>query len=147
MIQRIQSLFLLLAAACAFGLFALPFASIPLVDSPASLMFQDGLYNINDSVALMALFAIAGGLAFVSIFLFNNRKNQLIVARIAVIANVIGLVMALVLFMQESESLGSVEPEDELGLFLPILFTIFGVLALWFIGKDQKLVSSMDRLR
>jgi peptidoglycan/LPS O-acetylase OafA/YrhL len=98
-------------------------------------------------VALLALFCIAGGLAFVSIFMFKNRKTQLIVARLAVIANVIGLVMALVIFMRESKSMGTSEPADEMGLYLPFLFLIFGVLALWFIGKDEKLVRSMDRLR
>ncbi|MFT4665516.1 MAG: hypothetical protein ACI8YQ_003319 [Polaribacter sp.] len=147
MIQRIQSLFLLLAAACAFALFAFPFASVPLVDSNASLIFADGMFDIRDHVAMLALFCIAGGLAFVGIFMFRNRKTQLIVARLAIIANIIGLVLALVIFMQESKSLGNVEPNDEMGLFLPMLFLIFGGLALWFIGKDEKLVRSMDRLR
>ena len=147
MIQRIQSLFLLLAAACAFGLFALPFASISLVTSNASVIFADGLFSIQDHVALLALFCIAGGLAFISIFLFKNRKTQLILARLAVIANIIGLVLAIVLFVQESKSMGNAEPSDELGIFLPVLFVIFGILALRFIGKDEKLVKSMDRLR
>jgi peptidoglycan/LPS O-acetylase OafA/YrhL len=147
MIQRIQSLFLLLAAACAFGLFALPFATVPLVTSEASQIFADGMFNIRDHVALLALFCIAGGLALISIFMFKNRKTQMIVARLAVIANIIGLVLALVIFMQESKSMGTSEPADEMGLYLPILFLIFGLLALWFIGKDEKLVRSMDRLR
>ncbi|MFK7807822.1 MAG: DUF4293 domain-containing protein [Saprospiraceae bacterium] len=147
MIQRIQSLFLLLAAACAFGLYALPFATISMVTSNASTIFADGDFDINDHVALLALFSIAGGLAFISIFLFKNRATQVIVARLAVIANIIGLVLSLVIFMQEIKNMGDAEPNDEMGIFLPILFTIFGVLALYFIGKDQKLVKSMDRLR
>ena len=147
MIQRIQSLFLLLAAVCAFGLYALPFASIPLVTSNSSQMFADGVYDIRDHVALLALFSIAGGLAFLSIFLFKNRKTQSMVARFAVIANVLGLVLAIILFVQESKRLGNVEPEDGMGIFLPILFIVFGVLALRFIRKDEDLVRSMERLR
>ncbi len=146
MIQRIKSVFLLLAAAAAFGLFALPFAS---TDSAvqASGLFADATYNLQDNIALLILFCLAGALALISIFLFNNRKNQLLVGRLAIIANVVGLVLALILFMQDFQNLGAVKPEDELGLFLPILFTIFGALALRYISKDEKTVRSMDRLR
>ncbi len=147
MIQRIQTLFLILAAACAFGLFALPFASISLTTSDASTIFADGIFSIHDHVALLALFCIAGGLAFISIFLFRNRRTQMVLARLAVVANVIGLILALIFFWQERESMGNAEPNDELGIFLPFLFLIFGVLALRFIRKDEKLVRSMDRLR
>ncbi len=146
MIQRIQSIFLLLAAAAAFGLFALPFAST--ADAvQASGLFADATFNLQDNIALLILFCLAGGLALVSIFLFNNRKNQLLVSRLAIIANVVGFVLAIILFMQDFSNLGNVNPEDELGVFLPILFIVFGVLALRSINKDEKIVRSMDRLR
>ena len=74
MIQRIQSLFLLLAAAAAFCLFRFPFANSSNSIEGSAIM-NDSLYTIQDHVGLLALFCIAGGLAFVSIFLFNNRVS------------------------------------------------------------------------
>ncbi len=146
MIQRIQSIFLFLAAASAFGLFALPFASTA-TQVQSSAIFADGLYNLNDNIALLILFGLAGVLALVSIFLFKNRKTQMMVGRFSIVANVIGLVLALALFMRERDMLGAAEPDDGLGLYLPLVFLVFGVLALRFINKDEKLVRSSDRLR
>lgn len=146
MIQRIQSIFLFLAAVAAFSLFVFPFATTDRAVADSAI-FADQLYTIQDNVALLALFAIAGGLAFVSIFLFNNRKTQLLVGRLAVVANLIGLVLAIILFLNDRQTLGSADPADGVGLFLPFVFLIFGVLALRYINKDEKLVRSMDRLR
>lgn len=146
MIQRIQSLFLLLAAGSAFSLFALNFASTNNAISQSAI-FGDGLYNIQDNIALLILFCLAGGLAFVSIFLFKNRKTQLLLSRIAIVANVIGFILALILFFNDMGTLGEATPNDELGIGAPIAFLIFGILAMRFINKDEKLVKSMDRLR
>ena len=90
---------------------------------------------------------VFGFFSFISIFMFKNRKTQLLLNRFAFVANIIGLVLALVFFYTSSESLGNAEPEDGLGLYLPILFLIFSLLAMRYIRKDDNLVSSMDRLR
>jgi len=148
MIQRIQSIFLLLAAACAFALFALPFASVEVPETNvASSIFADGVYDIQDHIGTIVLFCLAGGLAFISIFLFNNRKLQMTLSRFAIIFNIIGLVLAIILFYNEVQGMGEEMPDDRLGIFLPILFIVFTLLGLRFIGKDEKLVKSMDRLR
>ncbi len=147
MLQRIQSLFLFLAGGASFGLFGLPFASTD-ENVVQSAIFGDSLYNLNDHIALIIFFALAGVLSLVAIFLFKNRPLQLKLGRFAFIANLIGLILAVVLFFQDSPTLGRMEVEDELGLFLPILSLIFILLGLRFIGKDEKLVrSSLDRLR
>lgn len=147
MIQRIQSLFLLLAAACAFCLFAFPFGT---TDSPVAdnALYKDGQYNIMDSPALLALFCIAGGLAFISIFLFNNRKVQIMLGRFAVIANVIGFILVIIYYLNNADGLSpGQDQENIIGFSLPIAFLFFAILALRYISKDDKLVQSMDRLR
>jgi len=146
MIQRIQTVFLALAAACAFSLFALPFATTSSAISNSAL-FSDGIFNLQDHVALLALFAVAGGLSLISIFLFKNRKTQLLLGRFSIIANVIGLVAAIVFYMQDADTLGETNPDDGVGAYLPILFLVFALLAQRGIMKDEKLVDSMDRLR
>ncbi len=147
MIQRIQSLFLLLAAACAFCLFAFPFGttSSPVADNT---LYQDAEYNIMDSPALLGLFCVAGGLAFISIFLFNNRKTQIMLGRFAIIANIIGFVLVIVFYINNSEGLSPGQDQENIvGFSLPVAFLVFAFLALRFISKDEKLVDSMDRLR
>ena len=146
MIQRIQSIFLFLASLATFGLFGLPFASTP--DAIAgSTIFGDTLYNLQDHIGLLVLFGLGGLLALVAIFLFKNRKLQLNLGRFALIANVIGLILAIVLYYNDSGTLGAVDPNDEAGLYMPFIAVVFLGLALRFISKDEKLVKSMDRLR
>lgn len=148
MIQRIQSIFLLLAAGCAFGLFALPFATTN-ATIESSVNFSDAIYNINDHVALLGLFGVAGVLSFISIFLFKNRKTQLLVGRFSIIANIIGLILALVLYYNDSDKISDTEHviSDGFGAYLPFLFLVFAFLAQRFINKDEALVRSSDRLR
>jgi len=146
MIQRIQSIFLLLASGSAFSLFAFPFASAG--DMGATSVFADGLYNIMDNIALIILFCLAGLLTFIAIFLFRDRKKQLLIGRVAITANIIGLVLAVVLFINDTQNMAAnVTPDDGFGAYLPFLFLVFAFLANHFIGKDEKLVRSMDRLR
>jgi len=146
MIQRIQSIFLLLASACAFLLFVMPFAAT--TEPIANTYFaDDSLYSIEDDVPLTIFFVVAGALALISIFLFSNRKTQLILTRVAIVANVIGLIYAFIIFYNYSDELVNVEPDDQFGIFLPFLYLVFAFLAIRFINKDEKTVRSMDRLR
>ena len=146
MIQRIQTIYLALAAACAFGLFGLPFATST-QSADATSLFADGIYNINDHAALLGLFCAAGALALISIFLFNNRKQQLLMGRFAIIANVIGIILVLVFLYQDGAQAGDAEVNEQLGVGLPALFIVFALLAQRGISKDEKLVRSADRLR
>ena len=147
MIQRIQSIFLLLASASVFALFAIPFGTTnePIAESS---IYMDGVYNIQDSMGLLALFCIAGALAFASIFLFNNRKAQLILGRLAIVANLIGFVLVIVFYINNATELKEInDQENYIGFALPIVFLLFAILAQRAIAKDEKLVVDSDRLR
>ena len=147
MLQRLQSIFLFLAAASAFALLALPFATTS-SQVATSENFADGMYNIQDSPGLLILFLGAGAMVLVSIFLYRNRKNQLLIGRFAIIANVIGLILAFALYYNDSDKIpDTVAISDGFGLYMPLLFLVFALLAQRYINKDEKLVSSMDRLR
>ncbi len=146
MIQRIQSIFLLLAAAAGFGMLALPFATTA-SSIDTSALFADAHYSVNDNIGLLVLFAVAGALALAAIFLFNNRSTQLKVAQIGIVANVVGLILAIILFWQDGLIGSDVVVSDGVGAYLPFAFLLFGILALRAIQKDESLVKSMDRLR
>ncbi len=146
MIQRIQSIFLFLAGGASFSLLGAPFATTPeAVD--ASGIFSDSVFNLEDSLALLIFFLIAGALSVVAIFLFRNRKTQMMVTRFAFVVNLIGLILGIVLFMQDSGQWEGTNVNDGLGLYLPIAACVLLILALRSIQKDDKLVRSSDRLR
>ncbi len=146
MIQRIQSIFLLLSSGAGFGMLALPLATTDEAVA-ASALFSDANYAVNDNMGLLSLFAVAGALALASIFLYNNRPLQMKICRFAIIADVIGLVLAIILFWQDGENFSTVAVNDGGGAYLPFGFLLFAILALRFIRKDESLVKSMDRLR
>ncbi|MCB0704974.1 MAG: DUF4293 domain-containing protein [Saprospiraceae bacterium] len=145
MLQRIQSIFLFLAGLASFLLLAFPFAATPTAVA-GSTLFADGQFGIDDNIGVTIFFLLGGGLAFLAIFMFKNRTGQIRLSILAFIANLIGLVLAIVFFMQENQ-LGETPVEDKMGLYMPIIAFITLLLAIRYIQKDDKLVSSMDRLR
>lgn len=148
MIQRIQSIYLLVASACSFALFGFPFASVNEKVADSALFSNDTVYNLSDNTALLAVYCLAGVVALAAIFLFNNRPRQKSVAWVAAVFNLVGIVLAVVLFMQDSVMDSSaVTPNDGIGLYTPIVGFVLILLAVRAIGKDEKMVRSMDRLR
>jgi Domain of unknown function (DUF4293) len=145
MIQRIQSIFLLLAGASGFGVLALPFATT--AESVQGTAFSDNAFSTADNIGLLVLFALSGALAVADIFLFNNRKLQIKIGQIALLVNVLGIVLAGVLYWQAQAGLGSSQPNVAAGFGLPIAFFAFVALAIRSIKKDEALVRSADRLR
>lgn len=154
MIQRIQSIFLLLASGSAFSLFLDPMSFFT-VDTTTDLQgiaassMADGVFNIHDNIIMLILVGIMGVLALVAIFLFRNRKLQMTVSRVVIVASILMMVLTGVLFYQDYQRMQTVDYviDGEFGLLAPLASIIFTILALVFIRKDDKLVRSMDRLR
>ena len=147
MIQRVQSIMLLLAAACFFSLFMLPFASTPDPD-PGMNFLADGVFNIQDNIMFIVMTALAGGLALINIFNYKKRGLQLRIGYILIILAILIPLLAFLLFFQEMNVLfEDTRLDDQLGIFAPFVALIFLIIANRFIKKDEKLVRSMDRLR
>lgn len=145
MIQRIQSIFLLLSGASLGGTFALPFAdsSAPVAET----LFADSFFTVFDSLPLMIGFGLAALSALIAIFLFNNRGLQKKVASASAFLTIGSVCFAIGQYMQESEKLSGITIDDEPGLFLPAVGFILAILAVRYINKDERLVRSADRLR
>jgi len=147
MIQRIQTIFLVLAAAGIFGVFALPFVTIPEA-IPTSQVYADADYDVQDHVMMLILFVLSGLLTAGAIFLFNNRPLQTKVTLFGLIANILALVATVALFFNTSDEVANPDNlNDGFGIYLPVVALIFSFLAMRFIKKDEKLVRSADRLR
>jgi len=144
MIQRVQSLFLLLAAGGGVGALLLPYAKAPGNAQEAGIL-ADGLFDAQDHIALLVLFGLAAALAFLTIFLFKNRPLQMTFCWIDVLVFLGGLGFAGYLLYEAG---GFEQPIMwGFGLLPPLLGIVFALLARTYIHRDHKLVRSMDRLR
>ncbi|MEK7253572.1 MAG: DUF4293 domain-containing protein [Bacteroidota bacterium] len=146
MIQRIQTVFLFLAAICGFSLLGLPFAKTPQAVQTSAL-FADAKFWAGDNIGLIVLFAVAGALAIAALAMFKNRLLQIKLSRVSLISGILGLVLAVLLFWMDTKNLAAAEIQDGAGAYLPFGFLLFVILAIRFIRKDEALVKSTDRLR
>lgn len=144
MIQRIQTIFLLLAAGAFGGLIPLPFATSA-VDTQG--IFLDGHYSIFDNVFLQLLTAAGILLVLVSIFMFKKRPLQLKLGYLVVVIGVLIIAVTILVFTNQAPEIAETDINEGPGLIMPVLAIIFAVLANYFIRKDERLVKSMDRLR
>ncbi len=145
MIQRLQSIFLLLAGGCLGGTFALPYA-----DSATAVpgtVFADGFFSNADSVGLAVLMGLAALAAVVAIFMYSNRQLQKNLSLGSIILTLGAVGFGVFYFMQQGAAMGEVVVDEEPGAFLPLAAIVFDVLAIRYINKDEKLVRSADRLR
>lgn len=136
MLQRIQSIYLLIVAGISGGLIYV-FQLWTTADETAFYAKDDSLY--------LSLFLGSTALALVTIFKYKNRKSQFVLGRLNIILNFI----LLGLFVYRSLNLSgeTIVSEKGIGILLPIFSIVFLVLANKAIKKDEDLVKSVDRLR
>ena len=154
MIQRVQSIFFLLAAAMMSALFSKPMAFATIFGDAAALrasdqsMLADGVFEVNDHIILLGLVIACIALPMISLLLFKNRSLQIRLSRATIAALCVLLALSIILFMQDYKLMSDgTEVTIEYGYISPVLAIIFIVLALRFIKKDDRLVKSADRLR
>lgn len=135
MIQRIQSVFLFLAAIVS-GVFSNIF---DLWKAGQEWMQAD------DYRVIYALFIASGILALGNIFFFKNRKRQMLFNVINIFLNIV--LVGLLVYRLFNLPGDGIESEKGIGLFLPILSMLLLWLANRSIIKDEKLVKSIDRIR
>jgi hypothetical protein len=157
MIQRIQTIWLLLATVIILGLFMFPYLNYIDLVGLGKKLFVTGEYSAvnNESVKqsnflLQTIATIVVALVpFVTIFQFKNRKLQikLIFVSIALIA-LLGVWMyftSAATLDLISQSFGA--NNIGVGFFLLPISIIFLAMALGGIRNDEKLIKSADRLR
>jgi hypothetical protein len=152
MIQRIQSIWLLLAAITICCLLFLPMVTAT-VGSAEYYVIASGLYQkvgnttkqIEASLPLLiSTFAVAI-MSFINIFNFKNRTTQ----KRIIMANVVLIIGLSFWCSQYAKKIpgGLATANYNVGLFLPVIAIIFCVLAMRGINNDEKLIRSADRLR
>jgi len=165
MIQRIQSLWLLLASLSVCLLCFFPVATFSpdpqyanahavmfgfyaygLDYSPAFSEMLGGLYAPLLQYTVIAVLLVCVVTPFVAIFMYRNRPRQMQLARLTMLLNVALMVAFFLLsdfFAKEKFSIVNYA----IGIYVPIAALIFLWLSVRFIKKDDKLVRSADRIR
>ena len=141
MIQRIQSVWLLLAAAASFLTLKFSFYSGNIIKEGQPKAFSN-LVATND-ILLTITTVSTGLLALVALFLYKNRKLQTRLCMIALLLSGLNLV----LFYIQVKKFVSGEGNYDLTAALAIVVPVLIILAIRGIYRDQKLVKSLDRLR
>ena len=143
MIQRIQSIYLLLASIISGGLiFVFNLWSTPEHTTFVLDLFKEDSFLLN---GISLLFLLSAFSTCIAIFLFKKRQLQFVLGRISILINLLLLVLLIyVSLILPGEMKIS---EKGIGMFLPILAIVFVVFANKAIQKDEDLVKSVDRLR
>lgn len=137
MIQRIQSIYLLLVIFLSIGA---PFFLKLWVETDNDLFaYESILYKL-----VPISFIISALLALISIFRFNDRQQQFVLGRIIILINLFLLGILIYLSLNIP---GEIFSEKGIGMFIPSIVILFAVLANKAIRKDENLVKSVDRLR
>jgi hypothetical protein len=156
MIQRKQSVFLLLAAIVLGLLYYFPLASF--IGDKDSLVFY--VYLVTSKVPdhvpdlpvyfvlpVLTLNTLIMLLTIVSIFLFRKRMLQLNLVRINLILLLVMIAGFFFYYVPALEDLSGGIVEYEMGAYFPLVAFIFYIMAYRGILFDEKLVRSADRLR
>jgi hypothetical protein len=155
MLQRIQSIYLLLASLAIFALFLFPLAHNVYIDNKPVTIMVTGVYqDVNGAqthtqffVALTVVAVIVALLPLIIIFLYKNRKQQ-----IALSYSVLLVIIGFSYWMAQTvkSKMGAIVLDTSnwgIGLFLSSISIIFLLLTVSAIKRDEKLVKSADRLR
>jgi hypothetical protein len=141
MIQRIQSLWLIIVAITAFATSRLALFEGTLPNGGTLL------FNFASSLILSIVIIAIGLLALICLFLFKNRKLQFKLSVFGVILSIGFLFLEYFMVEQFKKEHGIMTGSYELGALLPVLMIVFFFLAARGIYRDEKLIKSMDRLR
>ncbi len=155
MLQRIQSIYLLLAGLVIFALFLFPLVHNVYVSGVPSAIKVTGIYQDANGVQaqtqsfilLSAATAIVAIIPLVLIFLYKNRKQQ--------INSCYGLMLVFIAYSYWTSQVVKKSIGDAylnmsnygIGIILLSISIIFVLLAQKAIQRDEKLVKSADRLR
>jgi hypothetical protein len=133
MIQRIQTIWLLLACAAAFSVLRFPFYYTP---TPFAL-------EINGSAGYSTLISLAFSacLSFITIFLYGNRMLQL---KVVIVNFLLSVLVGYFVYKIVVANPGGGFTLPSLALFI---IPVLQIMAMVNIYKDDRKVKSADRIR
>jgi hypothetical protein len=141
MIQRIQSVWLLLAGAAALLTLKFSFYSGNIIREAQPKAFASLIATSN--IMLTITTVATGLLALVTIFLYKDRKLQTRLTFVTLLLSCLSLVLDFLQVKKFVPGEGNYDLTAVISIAVPVLL----ILAIRGIYRDQKLVKSLDRLR
>jgi hypothetical protein len=142
MLQRIQTIWLLLAAVCAFLMVKLSFYSGNKILETGEKQYQ-ALTGATSPIYVLILIVAVGIGALIATFLYKDRKTQ---NRLTIVTLLVSIINIVLLYL-ETKKFAAGEGNYDLSALLSVAVPVFLFLASRGIAKDQKLIKSLDRLR
>ncbi len=158
MIQRIQTLYLLLAFIAISLLFAFPLAQF-FAENGAYVFSITGLKNMVPGdpdafppMIFLPIIIVAVGIAILTLLAISQYKNrafQIKLTNIGVLAAIALIMGIFFLYIPMIEKKINIVPDyrKAFGIYLPLVALVFMVMANRAIKRDDKLVRSSNRLR
>jgi len=155
MLQRVQSIYLLLASLTLFALFLFPLAHSVYVNGTPTTIMVTGVYqdvngklaNTQAFTALTIATAIVALIPLIIIFLYKNRKQQIALCYSAILV-IIGYSFWVAQTAKKAVNGLTLDTHNfGIGLFLSSVSILLIMLGYKAIQRDEKLVKSADRLR
>jgi hypothetical protein len=156
MIQRKQSVYLLLVAVMMSWLLIRPYAEIYLQDghvlkfychSVKSFSSVLGYVNFKFTIPLLLLVLLTGSISFVNIFLYSRRLIQIRLCIVSAALLVIILLTMLYYYITINHSYPHWRHVFRLAFIFPVVGIILNFMAYRGIHQDEMLVKSYDRIR
>ena len=148
MIQRIQSIFLLIVAALMITLIFMPLASFNTANASFEFMSY-GVVSLGEPsfTAVTTLLSLSGILAFISIFFYKKRPLQIRCCQFNFLLILAFYLVFFIYWWTIQNDLAAQSIALEASLTMPIAALILDYLAMKKIKQDDDLVKSMDRIR
>ncbi len=145
MLQRVQSIYLLVAGIISGGLTFL--VSLWTNSQTNNTVYVLDLFTGSSLIEKLVpiLFFISAFISIVSIFLFKNRQLQFVLNRLNILINL--FLLGVLIYLSQTLSGEASVSEKGIGMFFPVVVILLLFLANRAIKKDEDLVKSVDRLR
>lgn len=150
MIQRIQSVYLFLAALAVAVMFFFPIASF----YGDNIYFNLKLGGISDdtfvsinTIPLIVMALVLILMPVISIFLYKNRLLQIRITRFGILLDLSFIIVLYFGYIDTVVKKANVTEEYGTGVYFPLIALVMMILANRAIKADEKKVRAADRLR
>jgi len=153
MIQRIQSIYLLIVASLFGSLFFIPISKVIVNKEIITLDIQKlTVQSSTQNELIQKLFpttiiaTLIIAIALITIFLYKNRTLQMRLINYNTIV-IVAIVAIFTYYIYKITIDYNISFSFSIGFIIPLIAIIFNILAYRRIKKDEELVKSIDRIR